>query len=176
MGLFDFIFHYGEKFTKDEIKILDRNFNSISAYTKKKYKFFLRKISSDLNGDPDVGINYHQITYRHQDTGTDESDPKFEYYINCRRYLIRNKRDYDHFVTFFENIWEGKNAPKIIIPKIKDFPTPVLMVGYMGNGFAVALQYNYDSGIDRSLENSDLTDDCIKKIESLTIKYLKKLL
>ena len=38
MGLFDFIFHYGEKFTKDEIKILDRNFNSISAYTKKKYK------------------------------------------------------------------------------------------------------------------------------------------
>ena len=175
MGLFDFVFHAGEKFTKDEIKILDRNFNSISAYTKKKYKFFLRDIKSDVNGDHDVGINYHEIIYRHQDTGTNEFDPNFEYYINCRRYLIRDEKEYDNFFNFFENVWEGEDAPKINIPKIKNFSSPVLIVGYRDNGFAVELKYNYESSIDKTLENSDLTDDCIKKIESLSIKYLKNL-
>ena len=34
MGLFDFALKPGQKFTKDELKILDQNFNSISVYTK----------------------------------------------------------------------------------------------------------------------------------------------
>ena len=173
MGLFDFAFHAGEKFTKDEIKILDMNFNSISAYTKKKYKFFMKDIKSDVYGDQDVGINFHKITYRHQDTDTNEWDPKFELYINCHRYLIRDEREYSNFVNFFDDPYQ--EDWRMNIPKIKNFPTPVLIVGYRGNGFAVELKYNYESSIDRTLENSDLTKDCIKKIESCAIKYLKGL-
>ena len=35
MGLFDFALRPGQRFNKEEIRILDQNFNSISAYTKK---------------------------------------------------------------------------------------------------------------------------------------------
>ena len=175
MGLFDFIFHAGEKFTKDEIKILDMNFNSISAYTKKKYKFRMKDISNNVRGDQDVGIDFHEIVYSHVDTDTNEFDPKWEVSIVCFRYLIRNEREYSNFVSFFENVGEGEEAPKINIPKIKNFPTAVLVVGYRGNGFAVELKYNYESSIQRIVDDSNLTNDCIKKIESCAIKYLKGL-
>ena len=39
MGLFDFALKPGQRFNKEEIRILDQNFNSISAYTKRKYRF-----------------------------------------------------------------------------------------------------------------------------------------
>ena len=41
MGLFDFALRSGQRFTQEEIRILDQNFNSISAYTKRKFKFDL---------------------------------------------------------------------------------------------------------------------------------------
>ena len=37
MGLFDFALFPGQRFNKVELRILDQNFNSISAYTKNKY-------------------------------------------------------------------------------------------------------------------------------------------
>ena len=37
MGLFDFALNPGQRFTKEELRVLDQNFNSISAYTKNKY-------------------------------------------------------------------------------------------------------------------------------------------
>ena len=70
MGLFDFVFHIGAKFTRDEIKILDMNFNSISAYTKKNYRFFLKDVGDNILASESGG--YHRIDYRHQDIDTDE--------------------------------------------------------------------------------------------------------
>jgi len=176
MGLFDFIFHAGEKFTKDEIKILDANFNSISAYTKKKYKFFRKRVSSDLSGHASMGLNFHNIVYEHTDINTNEFDPKWIVSINCDRYYLRDKNDYWAFKRHYEEPFG--DFPIIEIPKIENFPKPILIVGYRDtnqNGFAVELKYNYESSIDKTLENSDLANDCIKKIESLAIKYLKKL-
>ena len=43
MGIFDSILLKGKKFTKEEIKILDKNFNSISAHTKKNLNFPVEK-------------------------------------------------------------------------------------------------------------------------------------
>ena len=48
MGLFDFALNPGQKFSKDELRILDQNFNSITAYTKGKYQFDSRIIDNDI--------------------------------------------------------------------------------------------------------------------------------
>ena len=177
MGLFDFIFHTGEKFTKDEINILDLNFNSISAYTKKKYKFARKRLSSNLRGNASMGLNFHNITYEHTDINTDKWDPEWTVPINCDRYYLRDKVSYSIFKNYYEETLHSPTGdfPIIKVPEISNFPTPVLIVGYRGNGFAVELKYNYESSIDKTLENSDLTDDCIKKIELLSIKYLTNL-
>ena len=177
MGLFDFIFHTGEKFTKDEINILDLNFNSISAYTKKKYKFARKRLRSNLSGHASMGVNFHNITYEHTDINTDEWDPEWTVSINCDRYYLRDNNDYRAFKNHYEETLHTPTGdfPIIKVPEISNFPTPVLTVGYRGNGFAVELKYNYESSIDKTLENSDLTDDCIKKIELLSIKYLTNL-
>jgi len=39
VGLFDFALRPGQRFSKEELRVLDQNLNSISAYTKKKYRF-----------------------------------------------------------------------------------------------------------------------------------------
>lgn len=175
MGLFDFVFHTGEKFTKYEIKILDQNFNSISAYTKKKYKFFSKEVNSNLSGDV-MGINFHRVTYRHEDVNTDEWDPAWHIYITCDRYYLRDKNDFSAFKRYFEERFDERLPSSIIkIPKIEEFPTPVLIVGYKGNGFAVELEYIFKNIVDRTLENSDLTKKCLDQIKSNTIKYLKAL-
>ena len=163
MGLFDFVLHAGEKFTKDEIKILDQNFNSISAYTKKKYKFFSKEVQSDLWGESEMRINFHRITYRHEDVNTDEWDPHWHLFINCDRYYLRNKDDFSGFKRLFDDHFDDKSS-RIKIPTIKKFPTAVLIVGYRGNGFAVELE-----------KNPNLTKKCLDKIKSNTIKYLKAL-
>ena len=174
MGLFDFALHPGEKFTKDEIKILDQNFNSISAYTKKKYKFSSKEVKSDLYGEVDMRINYHRITYIHEDVNTDEWDSEWLLYINCDRYYLRNKDDFSGFKRLFDDPFDDE-AARIKIPEINEFPAPVLIVGYRGNGFAVELEYNFKDKINRVFENSDLTKKCVDKIKSNTIKYLKAL-
>ena len=40
MGIFDFALRPGQRFSKEELRVLDQNLNSISAYTKKKISFF----------------------------------------------------------------------------------------------------------------------------------------
>ena len=121
-----------------------------------------------------MGLNFHRITYEHEDINTDEWDPNWTVSINCDRYYLRDKDHYQAFKNYCEEPF-GDDGSIIKIPKISDFPTPVLIVGYKGNGFAVELKYNYESSIERTIENSDLTNDCIKKIESCAIKYLKDL-
>ena len=39
MGLFDFALRPGQRFSKEELRVLDQNLNSISAYTKKNIDF-----------------------------------------------------------------------------------------------------------------------------------------
>ena len=170
MGLFDFVFHIGAKFTRDEIKILDMNFNSISAYTKKNYRFFLKDVGNNILAS-DAG-GHHRIDYRHQDIDTDEFNRDHELYIRCYKYLIRGKREYDVFVHYIDPSQEDENT-RINTPKIKKFPTSILVVGYGGHGFAVEFKYNYENLIDKTLENSDLTKECISEIKSCAIKYLK---
>ena len=173
MGIFDSILLKGKKFTKEEIKILDKNFNSISAHTKKKFKFSSREIKGIYGSE--FQVNYHRIIYTHENIDTDMSDPKWQVNIQCDRYYLYNERDYEGFKNFFENFWGDKDAPRIKVPEIKDFPSPVLLVGYRFHGFAVELSYNFKSKIDRILEDPRLSKKCTEKINSLTIKYLKGL-
>lgn len=175
MGLFDFVFHAGEKFTKDEIKILDRNFNSISAHTKKKYKFFSKEIVSKLYGS-EVGVNFHRVTYRHQQVDKKgEISYEDELFLHCDRYYLRDKNDYEGLKNYFEDPAWDDYGPAIKMPDIEDFPTPLLVVGYRGNGFAVAFEYNFKNKIDRVLEDSGLSKKCVDKINISTVKYLKRL-
>ena len=48
MGLFDFALYPGQRFNKVELSILDQNFNSISAYTENKYRFYSRSIRDNI--------------------------------------------------------------------------------------------------------------------------------
>ena len=50
MGLFDAILKPGQKFSKDELWMLDQNFNSISVHTKRMYQFYSRDVSNDIQG------------------------------------------------------------------------------------------------------------------------------
>ena len=61
MGLFDFALNSGQKFSKDELRILDQNFNSITAYTKGKYQFYSRNIDDDIQGSMS-NVSRHKIT------------------------------------------------------------------------------------------------------------------
>ena len=48
MGLLDFAFHPGQKWTAQEIKVLDKNFSSISNYTNFKYNFEAKGVEDDI--------------------------------------------------------------------------------------------------------------------------------
>ena len=110
------------KSLKFAIKILDQNFNNISAYTKKKYKFFSKEVESDLWGHQEIRINFHRVTYRHEDVNTDEWDPAWHIYITCDRYYLRDKNDFSAFKRYFEERFDERLPSSIIkIPKIEDF-------------------------------------------------------
>ena len=172
MGIFDPLLYSGEKFSKEEKQILDENFNSISAYTKKKYKFYRREDTNNMRGSH-MGINFHRITYSHKDIDTDEFNPNHIVYINCDMYWIKNERFLDAFEDYFELPFDDKDAPRLKVPVVKKFPARLLVVGFHGSGFIAEFKYKMDSKIDRILEDSSLTNDCIKKINSECVKYLK---
>ena len=165
MGLFDFALRPGQRFNKKEINILDKNFNSISAYTKRKYRFDLKDIADDINGSH-YGVDNHRITYQHICTQLTEWDDNYILRIDCLKLFIKTERQYIHSLKdFYESPHE--DGPKIKVPLMKKFPTFALLVGWDGNGFITEFKYNSN--------NSDLTKECVKDIESNTIKFLKKL-
>ena len=168
MGLFDFALRPGQRFNKEELRVLDQNFNSISAYTKKKYRFSHKSISDDISGSH-YGVDFHHTHYHHIDI----EDETNEHQINCTKYFIANEDTYYNLKEFYDS--DHEDRPKIKVPKLDKFPTFVLQIGWGGNGFITEFKYNSDGAIDRALDNPHLTDKCIKEIEVNSIKFLKNL-
>jgi len=174
MGLFDFALRPGQRFNKEELRVLDTNFNSISAYTKAKYRFEFRKIADNINGSH-YGVDNHEVVYRHIDTQLTEWDSEYIFDLSCEKLFIPTKHEYDHgLIHYFQNPYDT-HLPMIKVPKLKKFPTFVLKVGWHGNGFITEFKYNSENILDRTLDNPHLTDACIKEIETNSIKFLKKL-
>jgi hypothetical protein len=86
MGLFDFALRPGQRFNKEELRVLDQNLNSISAYTKNKYRFSHRGISDDISGTH-YGIDRHRVWYSHQDINNENNDVQ----IDCSKYFINTE-------------------------------------------------------------------------------------
>ena len=172
MGLFDFALFPGQRFNKVELRILDQNFNSISAYTKNKYRFYSRIIRDNILCVEECGVNYHEVTYTHIDINKDESNSNYIRRIECHKYHIPNEKIYYYGLKRFYDS-DLEDGPKIKVPKLKKFPTFVLQVGWHGNGFITEFKYNKDNIIDRTLEDSNLSDKCIEEITNNSIKFLK---
>ena len=172
MGLFDFALFPGQRFNKVELSILDQNFNSISAYTKNKYRFYSRIIRDNILCVEECGVNYHEVTYTHIDINKDESNSNYIRRIECHKYHIPNEKIYYYGLKRFYDS-DLEDGPKINVPKLKKFPTFVLQVGWHGNGFITEFKYNKDNIIDRTLEDSNLSDKCIEEIKNNSIKFLK---
>ena len=170
MGLFDFALNPGQRFTKEELRVLDQNFNSISAYTKNKYRFLHRRISDDISGSH-YGVDFHRVEYSHTNIKTNEFDKNHIVRIDCTKYFLQNESIYYGLKEFYDS--DHEDGSKIKVPKIKKFPTFVLQVGWHGNGYITEFKYNSDNVIEKAL-GSRLTDKCINEIEKNSIKFLKK--
>ena len=169
MGLFDFALRPGQRFAKEEIRLLDQCFNSISSYTKKNYTFYTKSIADNINGSH-YGVDHHEIKYIHQNIDTDENDPNFYEYIICRKYFVQIKRHHECLKRFYEEEYEDSI---IKVPKARKYPSFFLMVGSMTNGFMSDFIYNSENIVDRTLDNPYLSDACIQEIKSKSIKFLK---
>ena len=172
MGLFDFALKPGQRFTKEELRILDQNFNSIAAYTKKKYRFDHKRIADNISGSHS-GVDFHEVSYTHIDTNTNEFDSAYAFRLDCHKYFIVNDRYYRGLKNFYDS--DHEDGPKIKVPELKKFPTFVLKVGWHGNGFITEFKYNKDNIIDRTLEDPYLNKKCVEEIENNSIKFLKNL-
>jgi len=173
MGLFDFALRPGQRFNKEELRILDKNFNSISAYTKRKFRFERKDIADDINGSH-YGVDNHRVTYIHIDTQLPDSDPNQWLQFDCLKLFIKTEGNYHAVKEFFDSSYDD-GFKKIKVPVMKKFPTFALKVGWGGNGFITEFKYNSDNIIDRTLDNPYLSDKCIKEIETNSIKFLKKI-
>ena len=127
MGLFDFALNPGQRFTKEELRVLDQNFNSISAYTKNKYRFSHRHIWDDLSGSH-YGVDFHRVVYNHININTNEFDSNHAVEVGCSKYYLPNERIYYHGLKEHYDS-DHEDRPKIKVPKLKKFPTFVLQVG-----------------------------------------------
>ena len=167
MGLFDFALRPGQRFSKEELRVLDQNLNSISAYTKKKYRFSHRGISDDISGTH-FRIDRHRVWYTHEDINDENNDVQ----IDCSKYFIDTENTYENLKNFFDDPYM-EDKSRIKVPKLTKFPTFVLCVGWTGCGFLTEFKYNAENLIDRTLENPHLTEKCIKEVQANTIKFLK---
>ena len=115
MGLFDFALYPGQRFNKVELSILDQNFNSISAYTKNKYRFDFRRIGDNICVGH-YGVSFHEVTYSHIDINKDEFNSNYIRLISCSKYHIPNDKIYYHGLKdFYDSDYE--DGPKIKVPK-----------------------------------------------------------
>ena len=97
MGLFDFALKPGQRFNKEEIRVLDKNFNSISAYTKRKFRFERKDIADDINGSV-YGIDNHRVTYIHVDTQLTEWDTDYWLQFDCLKLFVKTERRFSFFL------------------------------------------------------------------------------
>ena len=158
MGLLDFAFHPGQKWTAQEIKVLDKNFSSISNYTDFKYDFEAKVVEDDIKsiqGNPES----HEVIYEH----VLPNQPNMEAFICCQKYRIINKSQLETLKSFYSSDPHDLKA-NLEIPLIEKFPTNLLQVGHQGLGFFTILEYG---------KNGVVTDKCQKLIRKNSIKYLK---
>lgn len=166
MGLFDFALRPGQRFNKEEIRVLDKNFNSISAYTKRKFRFERKDIADDINGSH-YYVDNHRITYIHVDTQLTEWDTDYWLQFDCLKLFVKTERNHYALKSTFEHYYSGEHKSwNIKVPAMKKFPTFALKVGWGGNGFITEFKYDPDGG---------LTKKCVEEIEKNSIKFLKKL-
>tara|TARA_B100000902_G_C27264247_1_gene892569 strand:- start:846 stop:1370 length:525 start_codon:yes stop_codon:yes gene_type:complete len=173
MGLFDFALKPGQKFTKDELKILDQNFNSISVYTKSKYQFYSRNIDNDIQGSM-ANVDCHKMKYSYVNIDMNEDDSRAHREITITKYYVRDEYDLKNLDDFYNSSFDVQEEARVPPPKILNFPTYVLKVGYPSEGFMIELRYKSKEKIDKLLDGS-LEDDCIKEIKDKSKKYLKKI-
>jgi len=160
MGILDFALHPGQKFTDQEINILDKNFCSINDHTNFKYEFDGKLIDKDIisiHGIP----SSHEILYRHNLPEHENMD----LFIACKKYRIRNQDEFDKLNAFYKSDRDDL-LYRLIVPEIKKFPKNLLQVGHHGFGFFTILEY---------INNGVLTEKCKKLIRKNSIKYLKYL-
>jgi len=172
MGLFDFALNSGQKFSKDELRILDQNFNSITAYTKGKYQFYSRNIDDDIQGSMS-NVSRHKITYSHLDLSKTENDSNQHQDIEINKYYIRDKSDLEMLDNFYNNPYDIKEEHRVPPPRLSKIPTFILKVGYPSQGFMVELKYKNKDKIDKLLDGS-LEEDCVNEIRIKSIKFLKE--
>jgi hypothetical protein len=168
MGLFDFALRPGQRFSKEELRVLDQYLNSISAYSKKKYRFSHRGISDNISGTH-FGVDQHSVWYTHIDI----NDENKAVQIDCTKYFIKDENIYVCLKNFYDDPYMDAKS-RIKVPKLKKFPTFVLCIGWPANGFITEFEYNSENLIDRNLDNPHFTNKCIKEIEKNTIKFIKK--
>ena len=163
MGFFDFALNPGQKFSKDELWMLDQNFNSISVYTKKKYKFYSRNVDNDIQGS-NSNVSCHKLSYTYIDIDKheDRSDAHLE--IDITKYYVRDKYDLQNLDDFYNSTYDIREEHRVPPPKLINFPAYVLKVGAPGQGFMIELKKNNDGRIDQSCIN-EMKDNCEKYLK-----------
>tara|TARA_Y100000591_G_scaffold315046_1_gene322243 strand:+ start:297 stop:806 length:510 start_codon:yes stop_codon:yes gene_type:complete len=164
MGLFDAILKPGQKFSKDELWMLDQNFNSISVYTKRRYQFYSRDVANDIQGSMSY-VSCHNVYYHYQDIDKheDESDAHLRIYIT--KYYVKDKNDLHNLDNFYNNLYDLREEHRIPPPKLNNYPTYILKVGAPNEGFMIELKYQ-DGRIEQS---------CINELKDKSAKYLKEI-
>jgi hypothetical protein len=156
MSLFDSFFSSDKKFTKQEINILDKCFNSISHYTDGDYDFLNKNIDNVLR-KTHYGLTKCEVSYVYLNI----NDNNDYFSIKCSKYQIADRNQFLLLKNFYE---EDSGGGIIKVPDISNFPSNILQVGWHGLGFITILNY----------ENSGLiTSNCENLIKNNSIKFLK---
>ena len=164
MGLFDAILKPGQKFSKEELNILDQNFRNISEQTRKKYQFHSRSVDSDVQGSMS-NVSCHKLFYTYQDMDKHEDDSDAYLYVYITKYYVRDKNDLHNLNNFYNNIYDLKEEHRVPPPILNNYPTYVLKIGAPNEGFMVELIYN----------GNMIDEICVKEINEKGKKYLKSI-
>jgi len=88
MSLLNNLFSYNKKISEEEVKILDKCFNSVSQYTQQNYDFENKVVGSNLKKDNLVPNLYcHEVVYTHRNTN--DSDDFFNINYICSIIILK---------------------------------------------------------------------------------------
>ena len=139
MGLLDFVVHKGTLFTNNEIELLDKHFIDISKYTDNNFNFHQKYLEKDVRLLEDIGVNQHEINYRHKHFKHKE----VEIAIQCLKYNIKNKNHINELERFYNKE----------IPEIKSFPGKLLLIdiyvaGQLETWFLHLIEYDNNGNVN----------------------------
>ncbi len=151
MGLLDFVVHKGTLFTNNEIELLDKHFIDISKFTDNNFNFHQKYLEKDVQLLEEIGINRHEINYRHKHFKHKE----VEIAIQCLKYNIKSKNHSNELERFYNKE----------IPEIKSFPGKLLcadiyVAGQLESCFFHLIEFDNNGNI--SLKNEEILK---KKVE-----------